>query len=29
MQDLLYGKCREYNPWTAPASAPCVYRRPV
>jgi hypothetical protein len=29
MQELLYGKCREYNPWTAPASAPCVYRRPV
>jgi hypothetical protein len=29
MQELLYGKWREYSPWTAPASAPCVCRRPV
>jgi hypothetical protein len=29
MQELLYGKWHEYNPSTAPASAPCVCGRPV
>ena len=29
MQERLYGKWSENNPWTARALAPCICRRPV